>query len=311
MTSIPPRILSRLRLKHLDLFRHVAQQQTLRRAAELMHMTQPAATKLVQELEEIFGAPLFVRDRRGARLTVEGQVLHRYVGILLADITRMAEEIALVHEGGSGHIRLGVLPSLAPGLLTRAVSMMFRAHPRVRITVREGSTKELLAAVEGNELDLAFARVLDRPEVAELKMTKIYSEPFAVVIRRGHPMAKIPPRRRWAALAKADWVLPEPGTPMRAVIDHLFAANGELRPQPVVECQTLERISDFVAGSDMAGVLPRSFANHGDRRRKLAALVDIDFAPTFLVARAQDEPAPVTTEFMRIVQLAAANLQLT
>ncbi|HVZ42343.1 MAG TPA: LysR substrate-binding domain-containing protein [Ramlibacter sp.] len=302
-------VAARLRLKHLELFRHVAEQQTLRRAAQLCHITQPAATKLIQEVEELFGGKLFVRDRRGMRLTAEGEVMRRHVGVLMADLERMGQELALVRAGGEGHIRLGVLPSLAPGLLTRSIDRMLQAHPRVRITIREAATNQLLDAVERNELDLTFARMQEKSRAVGVRIVKVYSEPFAVVIRRGHALDRRRTRRMWDDLSNASWVLPERGTPMRAMVDGLFTSHGALRPEAAVECTTLEKVADLVAGSDMVGVLPRSFARHGERGSKLVLLKDdILFAPTSLVTRAHEEHPPVMEEFIRKVQQAAEEL---
>lgn len=307
-----PALIGRLRIKHLDLFRHVAEQHTLRRAAELSHMTQPAATKLVQELEGMVNATLFVRDKRGMKPTQHGEVLYRHVTLLLADMERMAQELALVTEGGQGHIRLGVLPSLAPGLLTRSISLMLQAHPRVRFTVKEAATNDLLQAIERNEIDLAFARVQDRAAADTLRIHRIYSEPFAVVVRKSHPLAKVPAGKRWDALSKALWVLPEQGTPLRAVLDQVFVSHSALRPSAAVECTVLEKVLDMVAGSDMVGVLPRSFVQHALRGKQLVMLQgDIPFAPTSLVARRQGEPAPVMVLFTRAVDRAARELGLS
>jgi DNA-binding transcriptional LysR family regulator len=302
---------ARLRLKHLELFRHVAEQQTLRRAAELCHITQPAATKLIADLEDLLGGKLFTRDRRGMKLTAEGEVMRRHVGVLLADVERMSEELVLARSGGEGHIRLGVLPSLAPGLLTRSIERMLQAHPRVRFTIREAATNQLLDSLERNELDMSFARVQEQSRAKDLHITKIYSEPFAVVIRRGHRLTRSPKRRLWNDLSAASWVLPEHGTPMRAMVDGLFRAHKALKPEPVVECTTLEKVADLIAGTDMVGVLPRSFALHGDRGDKLRLLQDdILFAPTSLVSREQDEHSPAMREFVTQVQAAATELRL-
>lgn len=311
MHVLTPAMIGRLRLKHLEVFRHAAEQSTLRRAAELTHMTQPAATKLIQELEEIVGTPLFVRGRLGVRLTKEGEMLSLHVHVLLADFARMAQDVALVREGGEGHIRLGVLPSLAPGLLSKAMSLSLQARPGVSFSIQEGSTNELLDALERNELHLAFARVLDRKQALRLNLTKVYAEPFAVVVGKIHPLTKVPSRRLWSALSSAAWVLPEEGTPLRATVEQLFARHKQLRPRASVECHVLDKVAELVANCGLVGVLPRSLATHGERGRHLRLLVDdIYFGDTSLVSRGHIEPGPLETEFIRHVQQAARDLKL-
>jgi DNA-binding transcriptional LysR family regulator len=304
-------LVSRLRWKHLELFRRVMEQRTLRGAAQAMHMTQPAATKLVQELEAILGVELFQRSKAGMSPTLYGEVLGRHVNVILADFARLEEEISAVSRGAQGTVRLGVLPSLAPGLLTRAVALMLEANAQVRVTVKEGSTDELLASLGRNELDLAFARVIDRATAAAFRFELVYDEPFAIVCRGGHPLA----RRKattYQVLAKARWVLPAEGTPMRALVDQIFLANGALRPAASVECTTLEKIRDMVAGTDMIGVMPTSFVLEAVERRQLVFLKRKlpAYAPMSLAFRTQGETAPVVAEFARKVKASASELGL-
>ena len=110
-------IKSRLRLKHLEVFRNVCELHTIRKAATASNMTQPAATKLIHELEEMFRVVLFQRNRRGMQLTPHGEILRRHIGIVMADIGNISAELDLFTRGGGGHIRLGILPSLSSALL--------------------------------------------------------------------------------------------------------------------------------------------------------------------------------------------------
>lgn len=312
--GITPRkgLAGRLRFKHLELFQNVVDHHTLRAAAEVSSMSQPAATKLVQELEEMFGVPLFQRGKRGMRPTHYGEVMRRHIAIVLADIDRMRQEIALVAEGGEGHIRLGVLPSLAPGLLTRSVDKMLGAHPKVQFSITEAASTELLASLSRNELDLTFARIMPGEVVEGVRHGTVYVEPFAVVARRGHPLARAR-RLTWKLLSDATWILPAKDTPMRNFIDEWFGRNAAFRPRVAIECSTLEKVRDLIAGTDMVGVLPRSFLLNGARRKDLAPLkvgLDPNFAPISLVFRQHRELAPVVDAFAKAVRAAAVELGL-
>lgn len=305
-------LVSRLRWKHLDLFRCVMEERTLRAAAERAHMTQPAATKLVHELEAMLGVELFRRGKAGMRPTLYGETLHRHVNVILADTARMEEDIFAVSRGARGTVRVGVLPSLAPGLLTRAVALMMEEHPQVRVTVKEGATNELLTALSRNELDLVFARIIDERVAGSFRAEVVYDEPFAIVCRRGHPMTRRS-ARSYRTLAKARWVLPAENSPMRALVDQIFLANGALRPAAAVECTTLEKVRDLVAGTDMIGVLPRSFVLEGVVRRRLVLLKPRlpVYAPMSLAFRLPGDAAPVVEKFARTVKASAKELGLT
>lgn len=107
---------SRLKLKHLGHFRNECEQQTPRESAKASSMTQPAATKLTQELESLFAVTLFHRDRSGMRFALLGNVVRGHLEILLADIDNMRAEVDMLRADVAGRIRLGIVPSLAPAL---------------------------------------------------------------------------------------------------------------------------------------------------------------------------------------------------
>lgn len=310
--SKPAPLQGRLKLRHLDLFRHVCEQHTLRRAAEAAHMTQPAATKLVRELEEMLGAPLFERDRRGMRPTAYGLAVQRHVSILLADAQHMRREVELLAQGASGRIRLGIIPSIASQLLSQSIASTLQAWPEVRFTLQEGATTELLASLARNELDLSFGRVLDMQQARSLQVVNVYTERFAIACAAGHPLA----RRRnvpWSELAEAHWALPAAGTPLRELVDGLFTRHAVLRPAVAVESSSFEKLRYLIAGSQLLGMLPRSIALQGKEAKELALVrpeLGADFAPISLMHRRDVEPPPLIRGFIRTVQETAKALRL-
>jgi len=295
--------IGRLRVKHLDLFKTVMEQHTLQRAAALTYMTQPAATKLVQEMEDIFGVPLFQRGKRGMTPTYHAEVAYRHISTLLSDLLHMERELDLVSEGGEGHIRLGILPSLAPDLITTAIVRMLTQHPKVRFTLREATTTELLESLLRNELDMTFGRILDKDAADGLRFSNVYEESFAIVSRSDHPLAQGKPPS-WKTLSRFTWILPAAGTPMRNFVDGLFSRNAAFRPSVAVECTTLEKVRNLVAQSDMLGLLPRTFAMRGEIAGRLSIIrskIGSHFTPISLISRPEVEPSPAMQEFERIV----------
>jgi len=303
---------SRLRVKHLALFKSVMELQSLRRAADACSMTQPAATKLVHELEEMFAATLFRRSKRGMQPTHHAEVLQRHVAILISDLARTEAEMALVAQGGSGHVRLGVLPSLAPGLLTLSVVRLLAARPRLRFSIQEANTNDLLESLARNELDVTFGRIVERSVAEELRLVEVYDEPFAIVARAGHPMARMR-QPDWKTLSQAVWILPAAGTPMRLFINGLFSQHRAFRPVVAVECSTLEKVHHLIAGSDMLGLLPRSFALRGRASGELAIVkrdLGKKFVPVSLISRGHHQRPPVLDALEEMVCAVASELGL-
>ena len=304
---------SRLRLKHLQLVRHVFEQHTLRAAAEMSNMSQSAATKLLQEVEEMYAVPLFERSKHGMKPTAYGEAIERHIGVLLADMERMEQDLALVAKGGFGHIRLGVLPSVPATLLNGALAAMLSEYPGVRFSIYEADSSHLLASLQRNELDVIFARVLEREMSEGVRAIRIYDESFLVVSRLGHPLSRIK-RPSWKRLSEASWILPAQGTPLRSFINDCFSRNAAFHPTVVVECSTVERVRSLVTQSDMLAVLARSFVMQHGGQNKLAVLdcsLGPNFASTSLVMRQQSDLAPVVEAFCRIVRARVLELRLS
>lgn len=300
-------IRSRLRLKHLELFRHVCEFQTIRKAAIATNMTQPAATKLIHELEDMFKVVLFQRTRRGMHLTQHGEVLRRHIGIVMSDISNISADLDNFTQGGGGVIRLGILPSLSPELLAGAINKLLDAFPGARLELQEGTTDELLSQLIRNDLDIIFGRILHVGQPKNLRVTKVYTEVFDIVCSAQHPLAD-QEEVRWRDLAHERWVLPAIGSPLREIAESMFSARGNLRPVVAVASSSFHQMRYVIAAGQLLGVLPHSIAekaqDEGDLvilRPKQAGKV----APISLIARNDIELHPVIKSFERMVIEAA------
>ena len=120
---------SPLRIRHLDVLLAVAAEGSMQRAAQRVHLTQPAISKLVREMEAMFGAPLFERSKRGVTLTECGRALATRAEYLLNDVERAREEIAAIGKGTLGSLRIGALPVVESTLLPKSLMALRRIAP--------------------------------------------------------------------------------------------------------------------------------------------------------------------------------------
>lgn len=311
-SAVPPVFTSRLRLKHLELFRNVCERHSLRKAAEASHITQPAATKLIQELEDMLQVRLFQRDRRGMRLTQHGDVVRRHIDVLMVDVGKMCEDLELFARGGTGTLRLGIIPSLSAALLAKSIDELLAKHPQVTFRLHEGATNELMQRLARNDLDVIFGRVLHSGRATNLRATKVYTESFDIVCGTAHPLARHP-GVSWKDLAHEQWVLPETGSPLREMAENLFTARGILRPMVAVASSSFHQMRYVIASGRLLGVLPRSIAAQGQAEGDLVLLRPnhgAKFAPISLIVRKDLEQPPLVEEFERIVMRTARALQL-
>lgn len=302
---------SRLKLRQLLLLLRLGETRHLGRAAEDLSMTQPAATRLLRDLEAAFGAELFQRSRRGMAPTAQGEALLRHARILVNGLGRAREELEDIGGGIAGRLRIGTLISTAPVLLPRAIARLKARAPGLRISVQEGTNDLLVAALARGELDLMLGRVLPEPEGAGLAYTVLYEEPFVVVAGRAHALAG---RRRIALASLVDepWILPPPGTAVRQEMDGRFAREAGRQPGNVVESVSLLTNQTLLEEGGMLGLLPEAAARHYARNGLLKVLpVELDrlVGPVALITRAASAPTPAATEAIRVLTEVAATLQ--
>jgi len=305
-------LLARLKFKHLALAAEIEKHSSIRKAAQILSLTQPAATKLLQDLEDASGTRIFERGRYGARPTTEGQIFLRHTKLLLSDLYQLTSELGNASIGISGNLRLGVVPSLAPELLSRCIDEMISKNANITITLHEAVTTELLTFLRKNELDIIFGRVIDLKQSKDMSITNIYSESFLVVASPDHWAAKRQ-SMSWQQLSECRWTLPQKGTPFREMADELFTKNRAMRPFVAVESSSFEKIRYLVSGSDLLGILPRTLALKSQKNKELAVILpnlSVKPAPISLIAIKNRPLTPLIERFINVTSKAAKDLKL-
>src|SRR5258706_8712243 len=173
-----------MELRHVRYFVAVADCGSLPRAAEKLFIAQPRLSTQIRQLEEEVGAPLFVRQPRGVRLTTAGQVFLTEAKHILASVER-AKLLASQKEQ-SGLIRIGFVPSAAHTILPRLLSQWREARPQAELDVAEMITSDQVEALRQGRIDVGLARSLPGASMA-LKQFEL-NDPFCLAVPRGHPL---------------------------------------------------------------------------------------------------------------------------
>lgn len=221
------RLLARLRLRHLKLIDALAHHAHLRRAAEAVHISQPAATQLLRELEDLLGLALFERHARGMRITEAGRVLARHARVAIEALAATAEALALQAARQQRPLRVGAILAALSSVLRPALPALRAQHPELRLAIEEASIERLLAGLQGGALDLVLLRrPLPTPEGCRFEPLR--ADRMVVLAGAGHPWSGRK-RLRLRDLAQARWVLPPAHFAVRQALDAAFAQE-EARP---------------------------------------------------------------------------------
>ncbi|MFJ2547803.1 LysR substrate-binding domain-containing protein [Pseudomonas sp. NPDC087612] len=244
----------------------------LRRAAAAMHTTQPAASLLLQQLEERLGVRLFERLPRGMQPTLYGEVMIRYAQGALHEFEHAQAQIAELARGACGLVRVGSVMGPVPGLLTQAVLAYKREHPKVRISLEVGTSDTLLPSLLRGDFDLVVGRLPDQSDSHELNIELFDSdEQMRVVARAGHPLASAA-RLALADLAELTWILHPIGSPMRRRVENALQAAGMVQSLDIVETASILATTAMLEASDMIAVVPNDVAEHYARYAMVAIL---------------------------------------
>lgn len=227
-----------LRLRHLRLLELVASGGSLAAAARELHLSQPAVTKLLQELEASFGTPLVARGARGGCLTQGGEVVLQRLRLALAHFDAAMAGAAAAHEDQRPLLRIGVLPLAAISLLPQAIRQLGAAGRPLRLDVRESTVGGLFDALVTGQVDCIVARpdpnLLVQAAGHDLTILPLVEEPLSIA---GAPLHRLTKARQVSVeqLQREDWVVAPVGSDTRRAFDSLFLDRGLMPPMPVVE----------------------------------------------------------------------------
>jgi len=180
--------LNDLTLRQLEYVVAVADVLGFRKAAERCHVSQPALSAQIQQLEDVLGVKLFERDKRRVLLTQAGEELVSRARRVLTEAGDILSAASRLSDPFAGPLQLGVIPTVAPYVLPEVIPAVTKQYPRMRLRLREEKTELLVRGLEEGRLDAALV-ALD-PELGDVEQAVIAEDAFVVALPPGHPLAK-------------------------------------------------------------------------------------------------------------------------
>lgn len=310
MTELPDAwLLLRLRTRQLLLAARLGEQRHLGRAAAALGISQPAATKLLQQMEDQLGERLFTRAARGMQPTPAGEALIRHTRQWLNDFGALRREMAALRSGLQGTLRLGAVAGAMPALVAPALARYKQLHPAVAVSLVVDTSDVVLAQLARAEAELALCRLSDGHHDDAFDSRPLLGEPQVAVVRVGHPMLQAAAPLTLHALAEWPWVLQPPGSPQRSRFENALREAGIHRRLDITETASTLATTALLECSEMAAVMPASLAGHYARLGVLRVLpIDLPLRvpDIHLVTRRQRTPSPAAEAFVQQVLAQAA-----
>ncbi|MHC9234374.1 LysR family transcriptional regulator [Pseudooceanicola sp. 502str34] len=239
----------RLRPSHLSLLLRIAETGQLQRAAQLCAMSQPAASRILAEVEERAGGPLFERHPKGMRPTALGEICVRHATIILDQFAALEAESRRISAGEVGRVRVGAVTGPAVGLLMPAVRDVKAATPDIEMTIEVAPSTTLVRGLVDGNFDFVIARLPPEHDSRDFRLYPARSEVVSLLVRPDHPLAG----QGEVALEQLqgfEWVIQEVGSPIRQAVEAAFLERELRTPARVTNSSSFLVVLAMLAESD-------------------------------------------------------------
>jgi DNA-binding transcriptional LysR family regulator len=252
---------ARLKTRQLLLLIALDDYRNIHRAADELHMTQPAASKQIKDLEEMLDVKLFERLPRGMEPTIYGETMIRHARMALTSLALAHDDIVTLKAGLTGQVEVGVIMTPAMGLLPRAIARVKEEAPLLRIGVQLETSNLLLDKLQHGTLDFMIGRIFDTGDTSGLIYEELTEEPACAVVRPGHPLLE---RKNLTLqdIAPLPWIVPPHGSILRYRFDMMFRRAGLVPPANVVDTTAMLMITALLQQTDSLHVMPIEVAQY-------------------------------------------------
>lgn len=298
----------RVRFRHLQTFLEVARHKSVARAAQNLHVSQPAVTKTLRELEEALGVEVVERDGRGIRITRAGDIFLRHAG---AAVTALREGIESVrHDGAAAGkpIRVGALPTVSARIMPAAMLAFLDEDTGATIKIVSGENAVLLDQLRTGALDLVVGRLAAPEKMSGFFFEHLYSEQVLFVVRAGHPLLAAG-GELFARLPTFPMLMPTRESVIRPFVDRFFIANGMTAPAVAIETVSDSFGRAFLQRSDAVWIISAGVVAGDIASGALVALpldTDDTKGPVGLTMRTDTVPSAPFSMLLQTIREAAA-----
>lgn len=241
--------------RKLRAFLAVVECGSLGRAALAVHMTQPALSRVIKDMELRFGLPLFERHSKGMVLSAAGESLVPHARLLLFEMDQALETLDALKGLRRGTVRLGAVAAVTRSIVPKAAAKLLKEAPALRIDMLEAPDGDLLDALIARRIDLMIAAELPPHDevmpVAECRFDDVYT----VFCSASHPLTRHSDVDLDRVLAES-WIMPKPGATPRDLFERLVRQAGRALPVIAVETNSVGAQLSFVAKGRLLGWLP-------------------------------------------------------
>ncbi|MFK3706424.1 LysR family cyn operon transcriptional activator [Raoultella sp. BIGb0138] len=259
-------------LRHLTCFLAVAEHRGFTRAATALHVSQPALSQQIRQLEETLGVQLFDRSGRTTRLTDAGEVWLIYARRVLRDLAEGRRALHDVDDLQRGTLRVAMTPTFTSYFMGPLVASFYQRYPNITLSMREMTQDQMEALLLNDELDLGIA--FDDSGSRDIETLPLLTETLALVVGRHHPLAT---QRRITleVLNQTPLILLSAEFATRDQIDRNCRRH-DIQPKVQMEANSISAILTVIQSTMLSTLLPAAIVRERDD------LVAVELMPSLL-----------------------------
>ena len=273
----------RLKPSQLHLAVKIAETGKLQSACAALAISQPAASRMLAEVERLAGVPLFQRQPKGMVPTPVGEAFARHARQILSGFDSLEAEMRNLNAGYVGDVRIGSVTGPAVGSLVPAIQQVRHVAPNIQVTIEVGPSTQLVRGLEEGRFDFVIARVPPGHDSRDFDITPARVEVVSLMVRADHPWVGRG-RVRLADLADCEWVMQESGSPIRQTLEAAFLAAGLTVPRRITNSSSLIVALAVLEGPDAISPQSREVVDLLMRRGQGANLAVLDLREDLVVS---------------------------
>ncbi|MBY3383655.1 LysR family transcriptional regulator [Rhizobium sp. 25PS6] len=238
-----------LKLNHLRMIVAIEDSGQISAAADVLNISQPAASRMLSEMESITKTSLYERVARGVVLTTFGAALARRARKILLELREASREIGELKSGKGGSVFIGAVTAPAMSLVVPAINKVRKAYPGIEINIQVETSNVLARELLAARHDFIIGRIPDDLNPRLFEVTEIGIERACLIVRSSHPLMK----QKTSSLSEVrdyDWVFQPPGTLLRRTIEDVFLSRGVALPENIVNTSSLLLTCAIVCETD-------------------------------------------------------------
>lgn len=268
-------------LHQLKTFVAVARERSITRAAELLHLSQPAVSAHIKAIEDAFDLALFERTPRGMSLTADGQRLLVKAEQILGAHQQLLDEATRIKGRLTGTLRFGAGSNSNHEVIGRLLTTFSERWPDVEVVLKHGTSLEILSGIRNGSLD---AGLYNEPGEPDPDLATVEVSDFGIYLAAPPRLAAAPGSLDWRALAAVPWIYPTSSACCGRTAEGLFTTH-RMRPKRVISVDRESVTRTLIASGLGVGLLHAHSAKEAQRLGEAELLLESDTVVRVLFAR--------------------------